>query len=324
MKPLFMLFGALAATFSIATQAQDPAASYPSRPVRVIVPFPAGGASDIVARLVAERAAAATGQPWVVDNKPGAGATIGGVMVAKAAPDGYTLLLGAAGPLSMSPHISTVPYDVEKQFVALASVASVPNLVAVHPSLPAANLSQLVALARSKPGQLNYGSAGNGTTAHMAGELLKSQAGVDITHIPYKGTSAAVVDLVAGQIQMTIDNLPALLPYVQSGQLRALAVTSPTRSAAAPSVPTSAEAGMPDFVVRGWFGFFAPAGTPQGVVDKLSAMLVRMAGEPQMQEALRKVGAEPDIRDSAQFAAYVRQENLRWKAVADKAGLRVD
>jgi tripartite-type tricarboxylate transporter receptor subunit TctC len=299
-------------------------AKYPDRPVRLVVPFAAGGTSDIVARLIAEKASTSTGQPWIVDNKPGAGAAIGTTYVAKAAADGYTILLGAAGPIAMSPHIAKVGYDVEKELTAVANIASVPNLVAVHPSVKAKNLSELVALSRGSTAQLNYASAGNGTTAHFAGELFKSLAGSEAAHIPYKGTSAAMIDLVSGQVHFAIDNLPAMLPFVQSGQLRPLAVTGTERSSAAPDVPTSAEAGMPNLIVKGWFGIFAPKSTPPEIVNYLAREITHIVNTPETQAALRRNGAEPEVRGPKEFAAFVREDNARWAEVARKAKLRVE
>ena len=313
----------LTAGSALAQEAPRPG-KYPERAVRLVVPFPAGGTSDIVARLIADKASTATGQPWIVDNKPGAGAAIGTLHVVKAPADGYTILLGAAGPIAMSPHISKVGYDVEKDLAPVVNIAAVPNLVAVHPSVKAANLSELVALTRQGANHFNYASAGNGTTAHFAGELFKSLSGADATHVPYKGTSAAMVDLVSGQVQFAIDNLPAMLPFVQSGQLRPLAVTGTERSTAAPGVPTSAEAGMPNLIVKGWFGIFAPKNTPPQIVNYLAQEITRIVNTPEMLAALRKNGAEPEVRGPEAFAAFVREDNARWAEVALKAKLRTE
>jgi tripartite-type tricarboxylate transporter receptor subunit TctC len=299
-------------------------ANYPVRPVRLIVPFPAGGTSDIVARAIADRVAAAMGQPWVIENRPGAGAAIGTAAVAKSAPDGYTLLLGAAGPISMSPHITKVSYDVDKDLAPVALIASVPNVVCVYPGQKLHSLKDLVALSRDSHASLNYASAGNGTTAHFAGELFKSTSGGDALHIPYKGTSAAITDLIAGQVQFSIDNLPAMLPFIKSGQLTALAVTSESRSPALPDVPTTAEAGLPGLIVKGWFGFFAPKNTPPQIVDYLAQEIMKISNQPETQAALKQAGAEMDVRGPSAFASYYKADSARWGMVASKSQLKGD
>ncbi|HEX4328070.1 MAG TPA: tripartite tricarboxylate transporter substrate binding protein, partial [Burkholderiales bacterium] len=247
------------------------AADFPAHPVRIVVPFPAGGATDIAARLLAERMAADWKQPVTVDNRPGAGGNIGSDIVAKSAPDGYNLIMGVTGSHAINISLyARMPYDPVKDFEAISQVAVVPNVVVVHPSVPAASLAAFVALAKKEPGKLNYASLGNGTAAHLTMEMFKIAAGIDLTHIPYKGSAPAVADLLAGQVQAMIDGLPSALPHVQAGKLRALAVTSAKRSPAAPDLPTIAESGYPGFSADAWSGLFAPKGTPKAIVDKIS------------------------------------------------------
>jgi tripartite-type tricarboxylate transporter receptor subunit TctC len=311
----------LIATSAIAAQCPS---GFPSKPIRLIVPFPAGGTSDIVARIMSERLGAQMGQSWVVENRAGGGAAIGITAVVNAPADGYTLLLGAAGPISMSPHIAKLPYDVEAQLIPLALVAAVPNLVAVNPSVPANTLTELIKLMRDGGKQMNYGSAGYGTTANFAGELFKSLTKTEMTHVPYKGTSAAIIDLVSGHIDLAIDNLPALLPHVKTGKLKALAVTSDIRSPAASAIPTAAEAGLKDFLVSGWFGFLAPRNTPTVIVACLADRIVRVAHEPDIQKRFEQAGAQPDVRGAKEFSDYIRKENIRWAEVARVAKIRMD
>ena len=301
----------------------DRPAGYPSQPVRLIVPFPPGGASDIVARAVAQRLSIGTGARFVVENRPGAGGSIGVGAVTAATPDGLTLLLGAAGPLSMSPHLVRLNYDVERDLEPIALVANVPNLVAIHPGVPATTLAELAELARRQPGQLTFGSAGQGTTAHLSIELFKSLARVEVVHVPYKGTSAAVGDLIGGQIQATIDNLTAILPQVRSGRLRAIALTANTRSRAAPTIPTAEESGMKDLVVVGWNGVLAPARTPQPIIDWLAQEVMAASSSADVRGQLVELGAEPDVRGPAAFSAYLHAELERWGRVTRAAGIRV-
>ena len=303
--------------------AADRPAGFPAQPVRLVVPFPPGGTSDIVGRVVAQKLGAAMGQRVVVENRPGAGAAIGVMAVVNAAADGQTLLLGAAGPLTMSPHMGKVPYDAERDLAPIALVTAVPNIVAVHPSVPARSLGELAKLVRARPGAVSYGSAGQGTTAHLSGELFRALAGVDMIHVPYKGTSAAVADLVGGQIDLVIDNLPGVLPQVRAGKLRALALTSATRSRAAPEVPSAPEAGMKDLIVSGWFGFLGPARTPGPVVDWLAQEIIAAARSPDVQTQLGELGGEADLRGPAAFRTYLRAESERWSKIIAAANIRI-
>ncbi len=325
-RPLHCLLASLLTTTAIASGgvlAAERPVGFPAQPVRLVVPFPPGGTSDIVGRVVAQMLGTTIGQRVVVENRPGAGAAIGIMAVVNAPADGQTLLLGAAGPLTMSPHMGKVPYDAERDLAPIALVTAVPNIVAVHPGVPAASLSELAALARKRPGNISYGSAGQGTTAHLSGELFRALAGVDMIHVPYKGTSAAVADLVGGQIDLVIDNLPGVLPQVRAGKLRALALTSTGRSRAAPEVPSAPEAGMKDLIVSGWFGFLAPARTPAPVVDWLAQEIMAAARSPEVQPQLGELGGEADLRGPAAFRTYLRAESERWSKIITAAKIRI-
>jgi len=314
----------LAAWTAVApASAADRPAGFPAQPVRVVVPFPPGGTSDIVGRIVSQRLSTSTGQRFLVENRPGAGASIGIILVTTAAPDGQTLLIGSAGPLTMSPHMSKLQYDSERDLAPIALVTAVPNIVVVHPSVPAKTLGELVKVVRARPGQVNFGSAGQGTTAHLSGELFRSLSGVDMVHVPYKGTSAAVADLVGGHIDLLIDNLPGVLPQVRAGKLRALALTSETRSKAAPEVPSAPEAGMKELVVSGWFGFLGPAKTPQPVVDWLAQEIIAAAKVPEVQAQIADLGGEIDLRGPAAFRTYLRAETERWGKIIRAAKIQV-
>jgi tripartite-type tricarboxylate transporter receptor subunit TctC len=255
-----ILLGALVAVVAACASAQ----TYPTRPIRLVVPFPAGGTTDILAREVGDRLSRSFGQSVVVDNRPGAGGNIGSDLVAKSAPDGYTLLMGTVGTHAINPSLYTrMPYDHVKDFVPIILVAGVPNVLEVTPSLPVNSVADLIKLAKEKPGQLNFASSGNGTSIHLSGELFKTMAGVDMTHVPYKGSAPALTDLMGGQVQLMFDNLPSSLQQIKAGKLRAIAVTSAQRAPALPNVPTIAESGLPGFEASSWFGLLAPAGTPR-------------------------------------------------------------
>jgi tripartite-type tricarboxylate transporter receptor subunit TctC len=312
----------LCAAVTQQASAADRPAGYPAQPVRVIVPFPPGGTSDIVGRVISQRLATSSGQRFLVENRPGAGASIGVMAVTAAAPDGLALLLGSAGPLTISPHMTMVQYDVDRDLAPIALVTAVPNIVVVHPSVPAKTLTDLVKIVRAQPGTVNFGSAGQGTTAHLSGELFRTLAGAEMLHIPYKGTSAAVSDLVGGQIDLLIDNLPGILPQVRAGKLRALALTSDSRSKAAPEVPSAPEAGMKDLIVSGWFGFLAPARTPQPIVDWLAQEIMAGAKVPEVQAQLADLGGESDLRGPAAFRTYLRTETERWGRIIRAAKIQ--
>src|SRR4051812_41504492 len=307
--------------FSVAPWAQD---AYPSRPVRLVLPFPPGGGTDILGRLVAERLAAALGQPVVVENRGGAGGNVGAEAAAHAAPDGYTLLL-AAPSLTISPSLySKLPYDPFKDLAPISLVATVPNLMVTHPSVPAATLKEFIALAKSKPGQMNFGSGGSGTSNHLAGELFNSVAGVKLVHVPYKGVNLAMNDVLAGNVHLVVIGVPAVAPHVKAGRLRALAIVAPRRSAALPEVPTVAEAGLPEYEVSTWYGLLATAGTPRPVIARLNAEIVRIMHAPELGERLAAMATEPRTSTPEEFAAYLAQEHAKWGDLIRKAGLRAD
>ncbi|RSZ33404.1 tripartite tricarboxylate transporter substrate binding protein [Variovorax beijingensis] len=300
------------------------AGDFPNKAIRIVVPFPPGGATDAAARLVAVKMGEHWGQPVVVDNRAGAGGNVGSDLVAKAPADGYTLVMGVTGSHAINTSLySKMPYDPVADFVAISQVAVVPNVLVVHPSVPAKNLAELVALARKEPGKLNYASLGNGTAAHLGMEMLKSEAGVDIAHVPYKGSAPAVSDLLAGQVQMMVDGLPSALPHVKAGKLRAIALTSLRRAPSLPDLPTIAET-YPGFYADAWSGLFAPKGTPQPVVDKLSAEVQRILKLPDVREKLTALGAEPVGSTQAEFAAHVKREIDKWAKVVKTSGAKVD
>src|SRR4030095_5020494 len=268
------------------------AQTYPTKPIRLVVPFPPGGATDILARDVAQKLSDAWGQSFVVDNRPGAGGNIGSELVAKAAPDGYTLEMGTVGTHAINASLyAKMPYDHVKDFVPVILVAGVPNVLVVNPSVPVNSVAELIAYAKANPGKLNFASSGNGTSIHLSGELFKVMAGVQITHVPYKGSAPALQDLLGGQVQLMFDNLPPSLPQIKAGKLKALAVTSTTRAAALPDVPTMAESGLPGFEASSWFGVLAPAGTPPAIVAKLNAEIGKWLASPEAKEKLAKQGA---------------------------------
>jgi tripartite-type tricarboxylate transporter receptor subunit TctC len=297
---------------------------YPAKPVRFIVPSAAGGGTDIIARAVAQKLSAALGQQFVVDNRPGAGQMIGIELAAKSAPDGHTILM-AASTLAINPIMyKKVSYDPVRDFAPITQAASLPNVLVVHPSLPVKSVAELVALAKKQPGKLDYASAGIGTSPQMSMELLKSMTGIDLLHIPYKGTAPGVVDLLAGQVKVMAPNLLTALPHIKAGRLRALAVTSAKRSEALPDVPTIAEAGVPGYESVQWYGVLAPAGTAREIVTRLHAEIVRALGEPDVRERLAADGAEPVGSTPEQFAAFIRSEIDKWARVARAAGIHAE
>jgi len=321
MRPLLTLGLVLSGAPALAQATAD----FPTRAIRIVVPFPAGGATDIAARLIAERMTAGWKQPVTVDNRPGAGGNIGSDVVAKSAPDGYTLIMGVTGSHAINTSLyAHMPYDPVKDFEPITQVAVVPNVIVVHPSVPARTLPELVALAKREPGKLNYASLGSGTAAHLTMEMFKATAGIDLTHIPYKGSAPAVADLIAGQVQVMVDGLPSALPHVKAGKLRALAVTSAHRSPAAPELPTIAESGYAGFSADAWSGLFAPRGTPKSIVDKLALETQRILKLPEVKQRLADLGAEAVGSTPAEFAEHVRTEIDKWARVVKASGARVD
>ena len=301
------------------------AQTYPTKPIRLVVPFPPGGATDILARDVAQKLTEAWGQSVIVDNRPGAGGNIGSELVAKAAPDGYTIEMGTVGTHAINASLyAKMPYDHVKDFTPVILVAGVPNVLVVNPSVPANSVAEIIAYAKANPGKLNFASSGNGTSIHLSGELFKVMAGVQITHIPYKGSTPALQDLLAGQVQMMFDNLPPSLPQIKAGKLRALAVTSATRAPALPDVPTLAESGLPGFEASSWFGILAPAGTPAPIVAKLNGEIAKWLATPEAKEKLAKQGANAAGGSPDDFAKHIAAETAKWAKVVKDSGAKID
>ena len=301
------------------------AQQYPAKAVRMIVGFPAGGTSDIMARLTGQKLSEAWGQTFIIDNRPGAGGNIGTELVAKAAPDGYTLLVSPGSTLTSNPAVySKVPFDTVRDFAPVTIIAGVPNALVVHPSVPANNVKELIALAKSRPGQLAYASTGAGQSTHLSAELLKLSAGINMIHVPYKGSAPALVDIVAGQVSVMFDNLPSVLPFIKSGRLKPLAVSSTTRSRALPELPTVAESGVPGFDVTVWFAVLAPAATPREIVNRLNAEIVKAIKTPDMRERLAQQGADPVGNTPEDFAAVIRRDLAKWAKVVKGANIKLD
>jgi len=309
-------------TFGAApSSAQD----YPSKPIRLVVPYPPGSGTDIVGRLLAQRLGESLGQQVYVDNRPGAGATIGTAFVAKGTPDGYTILMADLGPLAIGPSFyRQLPYDPIKELAPISQVAVLPFVLVVHPSVPAHNVPELIALARAKPGELNYASVGNGTAVHLATELFRQIAGIDIVHIPYKGSAPALTDLVAGRTSMMFVNVLSVRGFLESGQLRAVAIGTAERSPAMPEVPTVAESTQPNFRAGVWFGLLAPAETPRAIIDRLNAETVRVLQTPDFKAKLIEQGAESIPSSAEQFSALIQAEITKWADVIRSSGVRME
>jgi len=298
---------------------------YPVKPVRLVVTYTAGGPADIAARALAQKLAEMWGQQVVVDNRAGAGGIIGTELVAKAAPDGYTLLHGTAAGLIINPLlVKKLPYDTFRDFAPVSMVVIVPQLLVTHPALPATTLKELIALAKARPGALNYASVGIGSPNHLGMELLKSMAGIDMVHVPYKGATPAMADLIAGQVQLAFNGMASVLPQIASGKMKAIAIGSARRSPAAPDVPTVAEAGLPGFEYVAWNGNFAPAGTPAALVNRLSADIRKALAAPDVVQRLASLGSEPGGNTPAEFAAYVKADHARWARVVQAVGLKAE
>jgi putative tricarboxylic transport membrane protein len=301
------------------------AADYPSKAIKLVVPYAPGGGADSVARIVARKVSEDIGQPIVIENKGGAGSIVGTEVVAKAEPDGYTLLLGQSGPISINPAVyKNLPYDPVKDFTPVTMTTAYPYILVVNSELPAKSLQEFVALAKSKPGAMNYGSTGVGAANHLVAELFNSKAGIKMTHVPYRGTALAVGDLLAGQLTMVFGDPISVLPHIKSGKLRALAVTSLERSPIAPEVPTVAESGYPGFEALAWHGILAPARTPPAIVRKLSEEIAKALGDPEtkallVNQAMQTVGSTPE-----EFAAFIQKDIAIWKAVAATANVTVE
>ena len=298
------------------------AETYPSKPVRIIVAFPPGGFVDLTARLVAGPLGAALGQQMVVENRAGAGGIVGTELVARAAPDGYTLTVGSAGTHAVNQSLyPKLPYNVLRDFQPVARLADAPSILAVHPSLPVHSVKELIALARSRPGQINYASAGAGTSTHLAAALFEHLARVRFVHVPYKGGGPAIIAVVAGEVPVTFGTAASVSPHTRSGRLRGLAVTGSRRSALLPDLPTIVESGLPGYAMLNWLGLFAPAGAPRAVVEKLSGELVRIVRLPEVSGALQVAGAEPSPLGPDEFAAFVKSELEKWAQVVAATGM---
>jgi tripartite-type tricarboxylate transporter receptor subunit TctC len=301
------------------------AQNYPTKPLRFVVPFAPGGGSDLVARTVAQKITEAIGQPVIVDNRAGAAGTIGADIAAKSPPDGHTLLLGSNGPLAINPSLyAKLPYDAARDFAPVSLVTVMPFVLVTHPSLPVKTVKDLVALARAKPGELNYGSPGNGSTTHLANELLKSMTGMKIAHVPYKGVAPAATDLISGQVQMMSGDLSTLLPYVRAGRMRAIAVTAARRSKLLPDVPTIAESGVPGYEASGWFGVLVPAATPVPIIERLHAAIAKGLSASDARERLGAFGGEVPASTPEQFGAHIRTEAAKWNKLIKAIGLKAE
>lgn len=312
---------AVLAAFWLATGAA--AQSYPSKAITIIVPFPAGASPDLVARAIGQKLNEAWRQPVVIENKPGAGAIIGTETVAKSAPDGYTLLLHSASH-AIAPSMYKLPYSTVRDFAPITRVAFVPNMLIIHPTVPVKNVKELIMLARSKPGTLNYSSSGNGSPAHLAGELFKLLAGIDILHIPYRGSPQAIIALLSGETAMMFSPIPIAMPHVKSGKLRVLGVTTAKRSKVLPDLPTISESGLSGYEVTQWYAMQAPAGTPKEVLAKLNGEVRRILSMPDIVERLSAQGAEPAPTTPEVLEAYIKTEIAKWAKVVKASGARVD
>ncbi len=297
--------------------------AYPSRPIRMVIPFAPGASNDITARLIAPKLSDALGQSVVVDNRGGAGGVLGADLVAKSQPDGYTLLMGSPGPLTVNPALlPNLPYQPKRDFVPVTLLAIVPSILEVNPALPVKSVQELIALARATPGKLNYASAGVGSVPHLAGELFKLLAKVEIVHVPYKGSSPAITDLMGGQVSMFFDNMASAVPYVKAGRLRALAITSPKRSAVMPDLPTMIEGGVPGYEAYSWNGVVAPAGTPTTAVKRLAAEIAAVLASPEIREKMKGLGAEVVASSPAEFASFMEKESAKWGRVVREANIK--
>ena len=304
--------------------AQGSGLAYPAKPVRIVVPSSPGGGTDILARIVAQKLSENLRQQFVVENRPGAGQVIGIESVARSAPDGYTVLMAASAIVINEVLYAKPPYDTLRDFVPVTLGASLPNILVAHPALPVKSVRELIAFAKTRPAQLNYSSAGSGTSPHMSMELFRTMAAITITHIPYKGTGPATTDLLAGQVQLSMPNVLTALPHIKAAKLRALGVTSGKRAAGLPDIPTIAESGVPGYEAIQWYGLLAPAGTPRDIVNKVQAETARVLLLPEVKERLSADGAEPVGNRPDEFAAYIRAELVKWDKVVKSAGIKLE
>ncbi|HEV7820400.1 MAG TPA: tripartite tricarboxylate transporter substrate binding protein, partial [Burkholderiales bacterium] len=301
------------------------AQQYPSKPIRFVVGFTAGGASDITSRIVGQKLTEHLGQPVVIDNRAGASGTIAGTIVARALPDGYTLLSGATSILSINPALfAKLDYDSLRDFTPVSQTVSMPQLLVVHPSVKASTLKELLALAKARPGELNYSSSGTGSSSHLAMELLKYMTGINVVHVPFKGSGQAMPNLLAGQVQLVFDPMPSSLPHVKSGRLRAIAISTATRSPAIPELPTVGESGVPGYDSNLWYGVLLPARAPPAIVAKLNHTINTILRDPEVAERFAALGAEPRGSSGAEFGQYIAAETAKWGKVIKAVGLRAD
>lgn len=307
----------IAATPSVAS-----AQNYPLKPIRFVSAFPAGGVNDIIARIIAQQMTEALGQQWVVENRPGAGGNLGTDYVAKAAPDGYTLLNGGMGSLTVNPFTGKVPYDTLRDFAPVILMARSPNVVTIHPALPVKSVKQLIALARARPGELNYASGGVGSTPHLSGALFASMAGINLVHVPYKGASPATTDLLAGQVQLSFLGVASSLPLIRDGRLRGLAVTGIKRVSELPAVPSVHESGLPGYDVNPWYGVLAPAGLPRDIVAKLNTEIARVVRTPEVSRKFAAQGVETAASTPEEYAAIINADFAKWGKVIREIGIR--
>jgi len=316
-------FAAVLLLWSAAALAQAPA-QFPTRAIHLIVPFPPGGGNDTVARAIAQQISPELGQPVVIDNRPGAGGSVGAELAAKAPPDGYTLFLAGVGSHVVNPNLHQTAYDPLKDFAPVTLIASAPSVLVVNPSVPAKNIAEFTAYARTNPGKLNYASNGNGSAAQLAAAMYESMAGVKMVHVPYKGIAAALTDLLGGEVQVLFGTVVALVPHIQSGKLRALAVTGKKRSPLIPDVPTLRESGLPEYEAGSWYGIEAPAGTPRPIIDQLNALIVKALRQPDVAKRLAAEGAEVIGSTPGEFGAHIKSELERVGRVVRAAGIKIE
>jgi tripartite-type tricarboxylate transporter receptor subunit TctC len=315
---------AAAGVLAVLASATAPAQEYPAKPVRIIIGFPPGGATDLVARVMAPKYTGLFKQQFIVDNRAGANGVIGADLAAKAAPDGYVIHLATIGSLVLSPATTKVPYDPLKDFAPISQAVALQNIFIVHPALPARTLKDLIALARARPGALNFASSGNASPGHLAGELFKGMAKVNLVHVPYKGGGPALIDLVAGHVEIFVAVISTAVPQVKAGKARALAVTGPRRAAALPEVPTVAEAALKGYEATNWYGMVAPAATPRPIIERLHKATVTVLGMADVKQALLDHGIEAAPSSPEEFAAYIKSETGKWTAVIKASGMRFD
>lgn len=318
-RRLFLTFAVLAIAGGALAQ------SYPTRPIKLVVPFPPAGSTDLSARAVAVKLAERLGQPVIIENKPGAGGNIGSDQVAKAAPDGYTLLVGTVGTHAINPSLySKMPYDHLKDFAPIILLSTTPNVLVVYPGLPVNSVADVIKLAKAKPGELNFASSGSGTSIHLSGELFKSMAGLQMTHIPYKGSGPMQIDLISGNVNMSFDNLTAAIAQIKGGKLKALAVTGATRSPMLPDVPTVAESGLPGYEATSWNAVYAPAGTPKEIIDRLHREIEAILKSPDTRKFFAEQGGDAGGGTPEQLGAFMRAETTKWAKVVKESGAKVD